>query len=175
MSGGCCPSPQDTPKSCESKTAASGSGDHACFLCGKNGKRVGRETVQALANPDSVARLGSADGFFFCATSDCEVVYFNGDGTAVRTGEMRAPVFQKDAGSDVPVCYCFNHTRRSIAAEIARTGKSTVLDDIKQKVKAGLCACETTNPQGTCCLGNVGQAVRAALERLSTAKGAMTS
>ncbi|OGH56458.1 MAG: hypothetical protein A3G34_12365 [Candidatus Lindowbacteria bacterium RIFCSPLOWO2_12_FULL_62_27] len=159
----------------ESKTAASGDNKLSCFLCGKNGKRVGRETVHALANPGLIEKRGSPSGFFFCASADCEVVYFNGDGTAVRTGEIRSPVFQKDAGPDVPACYCFNHTRRSIAAEIAGTGKSTVLEDIKQKVKAGLCACETRNPQGTCCLGNVGQVVRAALDWLRKAKGVTTS
>jgi hypothetical protein len=30
-----------------------------------------------------------------------------------------------------------------------------IVDDIKAGIKAGQCACDLRNPQGTCCLGNV--------------------
>jgi hypothetical protein len=61
-----------------------------------------------------------------------------------------------------PACYCFGWTPRKILEELERTGKSTVIEQIKAQVKAGNCYCEVTNPQGSCCLGNVAKAVQKA-------------
>jgi len=49
-----------------------------------------------------------------------------------------------------------------IRGELAATGKSTVIDRIAAEMKADFCACEIRNPQGSCCLGNVKAAVKAA-------------
>ena len=53
-----------------------------------------------------------------------------------------------------------DHTVGEIRTEIKRTGKSTVLDQVKAQVKADNCYCEVTNPQGSCCLGAVTRFVR---------------
>jgi hypothetical protein len=50
-----------------------------------------------------------------------------------------------------------------VREEIAASGKSTVVERIASEMKAGLCACEIRNPQGSCCLGNVKAVVKAAL------------
>lgn len=75
---------------------------------------------------------------------------------------VRRPVTQKDA-EHAPVCYCFGFTPEMVRAEIAASGKSTVVERIATEMKADLCACEIRNPQGSCCLGNVKAAVKAAL------------
>ena len=54
-----------------------------------------------------------------------------------------------------PLCYCFGHTRRSIADQITATGRSSAFAAVTHKVKAGHCACEVKNPSGRCCLGDV--------------------
>lgn len=64
------------------------------------------------------------------------------------------------------ICYCFGHTDRSIREEIERTGRSTVSARIAAKVKAGECSCETLNPKGSCCLGDVNKAVKEVLTTL---------
>jgi hypothetical protein len=65
----------------------------------------------------------------------------------------------------VPLCYCFGFTRAMVVEEIRATGKCTVPQRIAAEVKAGNCACEIRNPQGSCCLGNVHAVVK---ERLDT-------
>ncbi|MCI0460162.1 MAG: copper ion binding protein, partial [Gemmataceae bacterium] len=51
---------------------------------------------------------------------------------------------------------------------------TTIPDRIKQKVQQGYCQCETMNPQGTCCLGNVNRAVKEARAKLASRPGAGT-
>ena len=51
--------------------------------------------------------------------------------------------------------------------EIRDTGKCTILQHITAEVKAGNCACEIRNPQGSCCLGNVNAAVKRAMKTVN--------
>jgi len=94
------------------------------------------------------------------------VVYYSAGGEQRFTeDDLRERVHQKHpADEDVFVCYCFRHTPRSIEAELASTGRSTVVASITAGIQAGQCACDIRNPQGSCCLGNV----RAVVERLQT-------
>jgi hypothetical protein len=126
----------------------------ACPRCGAVGHEVGRETVAAMAVLEVPAAVLAHPAFRFCATPACEVVYY-ADGATVKRTTVRVPVHVKDPGLDVPLCYCFGHTRRSIAREIATTGTSSVSAAITREVKAGHCACELKNPSGRCCLGDV--------------------
>ena len=45
--------------------------------------------------------------------------------------------------------------------EIAETGRTAATQQIADQVKAGRCASELRNPQGSCCLGSVAAAARA--------------
>jgi len=102
-------------------------------------------------------------GFLMCETKSCDVVYFNShDGFALRKDELRARVWQKEDDPEVPACYCFSNSVSSIREEIERRGGTDVLARISAEVKSGNCRCEVTNPQGSCCLGNVTKAVRIA-------------
>ncbi|MBI3099588.1 MAG: hypothetical protein HYY93_15375 [Planctomycetes bacterium] len=76
---------------------------------------------------------------------------------------MKVRFGARDKDSPRTVCYCFGHTVESIREEVERTGRSTVAASITAKVKAGECRCETMNPKGGCCLGEVQKAVRDAL------------
>jgi hypothetical protein len=93
----------------------------------------------------------------FCSAPDCATVYYRSDGKQVfREGDLRERVYQKHRDSDAAlVCYCFRHTVGDIRDEIGRTGASAILDNIRAGVRAGQCACDIRNPQGSCCLGNV--------------------
>lgn len=70
---------------------------------------------------------------------------------------------------DPQVCYCFNFFTSDLREEIETTGKTTIPDFIRQKVKEKACACEIMNPQGSCCLGNVSQAVKKIEKELQAA------
>src|SRR5258708_5215507 len=100
--------------------------------------------------------------YLFCREADCPVAYFSADGTQTfTTNQLRERVFQKEPESDdVFVCYCFRHTPGSIRDELIETGRSAVVEAINAGINAGQCACDLRNPQGACCLGNVGAVVK---------------
>jgi len=113
--------------------------------------------------PEARARLAAEAHYRFCSTHGCTTVYYpEGGGEAFHLPDVRVRVGQKRPGPPTPVCYCFHHTEEEIAQEIRRTGASTIPAAITAKVQAGACACETENPAGVCCLGNVRAAVRRA-------------
>jgi len=135
------------------------------------GKPVTRLTLGALLKPEARARIPLQEEFCCCRTATCEVVYFRGGEALFRKDDLPVPVGFKDPGNPTaPVCYCFGWTPKQIQAELETTGKSTVIDQIKAQVKAGNCYCEVTNPQGSCCLGNVAKAVQEA-KVFATQKG----
>lgn len=128
-----------------------------CPISGTLGKPVKLITLKSLLLEPAKARLDRNQDHFFCPAPSCSIVYYSGTGGEVYSAaDLSVPVWQK-ASTDpgVPVCYCFSHTKTSIAEELQQSGKSTVVANIAAKVKAGLCDCEERNPQGSCCLGNV--------------------
>jgi hypothetical protein len=132
-----------------------------CPVRGNPGNRVSLVTVKSLVRPESGAALAGRD-WFFCDRPDCSVVYFSRDGAMIDKDALAVRVGLKEKEPPRTVCYCFGHTIESIRREIEATGRSTVAASIKQKVGAGECSCEILNPKGTCCLGDVNQAVREA-------------
>lgn len=114
----------------------------------------------------SLRRVRAGD-YLFCRTAACPIVYFSADGERRFTSDqVRERVYQKapEAG-DAWVCYCFRHTTGEVRAATLEAGRA-ILTDINTGIQAGQCACETRNPQGACCLGNV-----RALLRLTSVDG----
>lgn len=138
-----------------------------CPTCTKRGKKVGTETVKALL-AGTLHQVRPQRRYLFCATADCPTVYFADDGMQTFTeADLRERVHQKHLDDDdVFVCYCFRHTPGSLRAELLQTGQSTVVETVRQGTKTGQCACEIRNPQGSCCLGNVGAAVKRVQQEL---------
>lgn len=122
-----------------------------CPFCNTKGKPVQIVTLKSLLLPDALERLKPDTAYNFCASSNCEVVYFNNHHNVFNTRDLKVPVFQKDNRPDTPVCYCFGWTYE----RIVKTGKHTVASNISEHVRANRCGCEVNNPQGSCCLGNV--------------------
>ena len=58
------------------------------------------------------------------------------------------------------VCYCFQHTTQNIVVDFQKHGESTIEKDVRQKVKDKLCSCETKNPKGSCCLGDIRKVIK---------------
>lgn len=141
-----------------------------CPTCGKKGKPVGMETVKAMLAV-TLHEIQPDRSYRFCAQEDCAVVYFTDDGEQTFTeDDLRERVHQKHPDDDdVFVCYCFRHTPGSIRVELLETGQSTVVETVTQGTKVHQCACEIRNPQGSCCLGNVGAAVKRVRQELDVA------
>jgi hypothetical protein len=138
---------------------ASGAAPDRCPHCGQPGRGIEPITVKALLRPEALARL-SASAHRFCSTPSCPVVYF-GEQEAFRREDVAAPVFQKEPAGQRTVCYCFAVSEADVRRELMETGGSTAAKRIYDHVRAGRCACEIKNPQGSCCLGNVVAAEKA--------------
>lgn len=136
-----------------------------CPVCGKRGRKVGKDTLDHHLAAAARSKFGDQAGF--CANPTCEVVYFDGAATVLK-GETLIAVTQKDRGDEVNVCYCFDFKRADIRRDLVARGATDILDQIKRGIDEGRCACERMNPQGACCLGNVAAAVKQIAAELKT-------
>ena len=152
---------------------SSGSSDgkpSSCPRCGRSGRGVERLTLKALLRPSALERLQPGD-YSFCSHPGCDVVYF-GPGLAFERDDVTVPVFQKEPPGNRTVCYCLDIGE----ADLRREAAGAPFARISQLVKAGQCACELRNPQGSCCLGNitlVTSALRAPTLESGTTTGAV--
>jgi hypothetical protein len=127
---------------------------------GARSKQVDMLTVKSLVRRLPLGMPNTQ--YYFCDSSECEVVYFplGSQAPLFRRGDLIVRVGPKETEDPIPVCYCFGFTRKGIESEIAETGRSTVAERISAEVKAGNCACEVKNPSGKCCLGDVARVVQ---------------
>lgn len=147
----------DGHEACCRPAAGGAAGAWVCPVCRKRGRAVAKETLDHQLAGAARDKFGEAAGF--CANPACAVVYFDGE-AAVLKGETLFAVTQKDPGDDTLVCYCFGHSRGELRRELALKGATDIPDRVRRKVKEGLCDCERKNPQGSCCLGNIADAIR---------------
>ncbi|RME68144.1 MAG: hypothetical protein D6781_11720 [Verrucomicrobia bacterium] len=146
----------------EQDTPGSGKGSATCPECGQPGRAVPVRLLKHQLLAGRHEALQPDEAWWFCAGEGCSTVYFSADGRTFSTVDMRVPVTCKSSGPDRPLCYCFGYSEAMIRAKIAATGATAVPDHIRAAIRAGHCACEIRNPQGSCCLANVMAAVKAA-------------
>jgi hypothetical protein len=119
----------------------------SCPVCHAEGSPVETITLRSLVKAEFQVLIHD-DPYRYCKTQTCSVVYFC-DQKVFNVDQLAVKVMHKDLGLDVKLCYCFNITRTDIKKD------SDVLETIKRKMKDPGCFCERSNPQGSCCLGNV--------------------
>ena len=139
-----------------------------CPVSGTEGKLMKTTTLRSLIKHEAQHRIGEGR-YRFCNAQGCDVVYFAEDGSHVFTKtDLRVRVGVKETEAPRPICYCFNHTVEEIFDEIRRTGKTTVPDDVANRLNTEGCDCVHTNPQGSCCLGVVKTYAREGMGRFGT-------
>ena len=121
-----------------------------CPECNNSASIVSRSTIIKhikkpwLWNKNNTNK--ATPGYYFCNTPDCEVVYFDKNYTIIYQSELRTQVGIKDQSGDSLICYCFGVT----------TNQAIKNPDIKEYVtrqtKEKICACDSFNPSGKCCL-----------------------
>ncbi len=95
------------------------------------------------------------------------MVYFaEEEDTQFTKSQLKVPVGVKETSGERPLCYCFGHSVGSIKEQLGVKGRSDALEDIRAKMKAPGCHCETSNPSGSCCLGSVTKGIRIAQEEM---------
>lgn len=126
----------------------------SCPKCGIKGAKVEHITVQNLLLDKFKSQIDNESFYTFCKNPSCDVVYYPCEGVIFYKNNLKEKVTLKDDELDVKTCYCFNVTKGDIVDEVKRTGDCKVLEIIKAKMKDHGCFCETSNPQGSCCLAN---------------------
>ena len=141
----------------------------AGVVCPKNKKfckPVPRITVETLIRPEHKHSLALVP-YSFCDSPDCDVVYVSASGEQVITAsQLSVRVGIKEKEDPIPLCYCFDFDRRAIWDDIRSKGTTDIPKIITQRIKAGECRCQVTNPRGNCCLGDIYQAVKQAREAM---------
>ncbi|MBL4632884.1 MAG: hypothetical protein JKY56_03380 [Kofleriaceae bacterium] len=135
---------------------------YPCPQCSQATRVIKPITLEKLLTKNAKAQIDSLLGFRFCPNSKCEVLYFQPDQKMfLRADASSVPVFQKSALASRAVCYCFGYS----VAEVRRATQdpdSSIVQTITEKCRRGEDRCEETNPQGSCCLGNVRAVIRQA-------------
>ena len=130
-----------------------------CPECNEKAKGVLAKTLKHLLLDSSKENISCFDGFYYCKTSSCRVIYFK-DTNILTQDDISVVVGLKDSTKPATVCYCFDWTKEKIIEELRENGETVALEDIKSKMQNPGCACEILNPSGGCCLGDVTKAIK---------------
>jgi len=134
-------------------------GKTECPKCNEKAKGVLEKTLNYLLNNDTKEKINCLSGFYYCKTASCEVVYFR-DKEILTQKNMNITVGLKKDANPATVCYCFDWTKEKIKIDIKQNGKTTALEDIKNKMNTIGCSCEILNPSGGCCLSDVSKVIK---------------
>lgn len=134
-------------------------GKALCPKCGEHAKGVLARTLAHLLTEEAKASLACLEGFHYCKTPSCEVVYFRSEELLTQK-DLTITVGLKEGAVPATLCYCFGWTEEKIVEELRQTGETHALEDIKAKMKNPGCSCEILNPGGGCCLGDVTAAIK---------------
>lgn len=137
-----------------------------CPECTQKAKGILTKTLASLLKDETKDKLSCLDGFYYCKTASCEVVYFR-DAEILRQKDINVVVGLKNGAAPATLCYCFEWTKERIKEELKQTGKTEALQDIKAKMEKPGCACEVLNPSGSCCLDDVTKAIKEIKEKLA--------
>ncbi|MEO8190573.1 MAG: (2Fe-2S)-binding protein [Acidobacteriota bacterium] len=149
-----------SPRPDENCSAATPDAANLCPASQTIGSKVDLVTVKALVNGDALRRLDGKT-YRFCPAPGCDVVYFDTAANSIfRKKDLTVRIGQKETQDPITVCYCFDFTVADLRRDMTVGGKTEIPAIIAAEIKAGHCACEVKNPQGSCCLGNVTAAVR---------------
>ncbi len=146
-----------------SVTSIARSEPRGCPRCGTRGQSVDRLTVAAMMS----GVVPPNQSYWLCREPGCEVVYSGEDATVLTAADMNVAPGFKSRAREALVCYCFQHRRGDIAAELQAAGRTSIADRIAAEVEADNCACEVRNPSGKCCLGDVRNAIQEISAELS--------
>jgi len=126
-----------------------------CPACGQRCLPVSRQTmlhqIQAPQN-----RHISAGEYAFCANPTCSTGYVSAN-EVIPKSELRA--FQ--SGQPAMLCHCFDISEATYRAALQAGGAEQIKSFIVQQTKEKLCACESRNLSGRCCLAGFKQMEKA--------------
>jgi len=151
----CCTKEESTGDGNRNKVTA-----ESCQGCGNQGAPVSRKTILLMLQPHLLEEA-STGAYRFCGAPDCPTVYFEENGSRVfTTDDLRVTVGLKTKTDPIAACYCFGFDEHHLRDEIVERGNTTIPERISSLIREGLCACDSRNPSGNCCLGEVNRTVK---------------
>jgi hypothetical protein len=118
-----------------------------CPNCGNPAIAVVESAVEY--NLKKTLSFQSNKKWSICSNPVCEVSYFSKD-LQFSLNDLINPLWFKDNGDNVPVCYCSDLTRGEIKNAV-RQGCKTI-DDVQELTNKNITGfCEERNPLGKCC------------------------
>ncbi len=131
-----------------------------CAACAGASRFVKKQTMLLMLKAELFEQIGDGQ-YYFCARPDCDIVYFpENQGICFYKNDLRVRVGTKEKHDPKPLCYCFGFNESNFRDEIKATGQTTIAARVIKLVKAGMCACDTRNPSGACCLGEITKTVK---------------
>ena len=129
---------------CAASTVASRS---VCPTCGGSGVGVSRQTLlHQVPFPDNQSLADEA--YAYCADPDCPTGYFFAADTIPK---QRLRAFRDGRAM---LCHCFDISRESYRVALADGTAAQIKAFVVRQTKERLCACESRNPSGRCCLAD---------------------
>jgi len=122
-----------------------------CPACGGNCFSVSRQTMlHQVQFPDNQGI--DEGGYAFCPNHVCDTGYFSEYHIISKTS-LRA--FQPN--QDAMLCHCFDISEFAYRTALQTGASESIKGFVVQKTKEKLCACESRNPSGRCCLASFKQ------------------
>ena len=117
-----------------------------CPACDQQCFSVSRQTMlHQIQFPDNQS-MPKGD-YAFCANRDCHTGYFSASDMIPKTS-LRA--FQSN--QNAMLCHCFDVSESAYRAALQAGASEAIKAFVVQQTKEKLCACESRNPAGRCCL-----------------------
>jgi len=117
-----------------------------CSACGEHCFSVSRQTMlHQVQFPDNQS-IPKGD-YAFCANKECHVGYFS---TVNMIPKSLLRAFQVD--QPAMLCHCFDISESVYRAALQSGLSEAIKAFVAQQTKARVCACESRNPSGRCCL-----------------------
>ena len=124
--------------------------DSRCPRCDSQGHAVGPQTLAVWLSPDQ--RKVLAERAYFCANSQCPVVYYDDFAGIVDRAVLQGPIPVKDL--DAPLCACFGLTREDVELDIDEGGVSRTKAAVL-RAQSDEARCATQAPNGRTCVPEV--------------------
>ena len=118
---------------------------HKCPVNGNEYKEVPSKTIMHHIKEPWIWEV-KQQAYFFCEDPECDVVYFGQDNSVIKASALRTTVGLKKKLKDSLLCYCFG-----ISFSDAENNPA-IKQFVIEKTKNNICACESQNPSGKCCL-----------------------
>jgi len=118
---------------------------HECPTCRQKSLAVSKRTILHHVRQSWFQKL-SGQQYFYCRSSECDIVYFSMDSQVITKSDVRTEIGIKEESKSALICYCFGVNKAE--AMVNKDAK----DFVVKMTKESMCSCDTANPSGRCCL-----------------------